>query len=472
MSIVRVRFAPSPTGYLHIGSLRTALFNWLWARKNGGQFILRIEDTDRSRYVEGAVENIIEALRWYGLDVDEGPIFQSERLDVYREHAQLLVDRGSAYYCFCSEERLDGVRKMQEANRQPTRYDGLCRHLSPDEAKKKFLSGEAHVVRLKAPVDGTTAFDDMIRGRVEVANATLDDTVLLKSDGFPTYHLANVVDDHEEGITHVIRAEEWLPSTPRHVILYAAFGWSPPVYAHPAMVLGTDRSKLSKRHGATSALEYREMGYLPEAVLNFIALLGWNPKNDRELFSRDELVKEFDLVNLNKSGAIFNVEKLDWLNGQYIRKMSPGSLAELCHSWLPREATGFDMGKVVALFQDRMKKLSDIKDASEFLFVDKLGYLADLLIPKDGTRDETVAGLELAKGLLTGMSDTEWTTERMRSAFETAIKEKGLTNKGVLWPLRVAMTGMAQSPGVFEVMDVLGRETSLRRLDDALTHLK
>ncbi len=472
MNNVRVRFAPSPTGYLHIGGLRTALFNWLWARKNNGKFILRIEDTDQSRYVEGAVENILEALKWYGLDIDEGPIFQSERLPIYRQHAQELVDKGRAYYCFCTEERLDQIRKVQEVNRQPTRYDGLCRALAPEEAQRRLSAGESHVVRLKAPVEGKTSFQDLVRGQVEVANETLDDTVLLKSDGYPTYHLANVIDDHDEAITHVIRAEEWLPSTPRHLLLYKAFGWTPPLYAHPAMVLGTDRSKLSKRHGATSALEYRELGYLPEAVLNFIALLGWNPKDDREVFSRDELIKEFDLIKLNKAGAIFNIEKLDWLNSQYIKKLPVDVLTEKVQPWLPEIPDQVSPTKVVALFQDRMKKLSDIRELSGFLFSTELDYPADILVPKNTERAEVGKTLALSYKLLESIDGGEYNSESLKKSFEQFIAKNALTNKGVLWPLRVAVTGLEKSPGVFEVMEVLGKAETLKRVENAIARLK
>ncbi|MFA6553439.1 MAG: glutamate--tRNA ligase [Patescibacteria group bacterium] len=472
MSTVRVRFAPSPTGYLHIGSFRTAFFDWLWARKNNGKFILRIEDTDRSRYVPGAVENILEALKWYGLDFDEGPIFQSERLDLYRKYARKLVEKGGAYHCFCTEERLDQIRKIQEANKLPTGYDGLCRTLAPEDVQRRLTAGEAYVIRQKIPNEGLTSFHDIVRGQVAVANTTLDDTVLLKSDSFPTYHLAHVIDDHEMAITHVIRAEEWLPSTPRHVLLYKAFGWIPPIYAHPALVLGTDRSKLSKRHGATSALEYRELGYLPEAVLNFIVLLGWNPKDDREIFTREELIKEFDLSKLNKAGAIFNIEKLDWLNGQYIKKMPLKDLAEKCKPWLDGNIETYDLEKVVALFHDRMKKLSDIRELSAFLFSRELEYLGDLLIPKGGEKEDTVRGLSLSCDILKSIGENDFVAAATKKVFEEFIKQRALTTKGILWPLRVAVTGLAQSPGVFEVMEVLGKAEAIRRVEMAIGRLK
>jgi len=313
---VRVRFAPSPTGYLHVGGLRTALFNFLFARHSGGKFILRIEDTDRARYVEGAVDNLINTLRWAGLDYDEGPsaggelgpYVQSERLEIYDEHVRILLESGAAYRCFCSPERLETMRKEQEKKKLQPKYDRTCLRLSPKEIEDNLTANKPFVVRMKVPDDATIRFSDIVRGEVEFSTERVDDQVLLKSDGYPTYHLANVVDDHLMKISHVIRGEEWLPSTPKHVLLYEAFGWEMPVFAHLPLLLNPDRSKLSKRQGDVAVEDYRDKGYLKEALVNFVALLGWNPGDAREIFSLKELEKEFSLDKVNKSGAVFNVE--------------------------------------------------------------------------------------------------------------------------------------------------------------------
>jgi len=475
MARVCLRFAPSPTGFLHIGGLRTALFNWLFARKNKGKFILRIEDTDKERYVEGAVDNIIEALKWYGLDFDAGPIFQSKRIDIYKKHAEQLVEQGKAYYCFCSQKRLDEVRKIQQANRQATKYDGLCRKLEPSEVKKKIEAGEPSVIRLKVPVEGVTAFDVITYAHISVNNTELEDQILLKSDGYPTYHLANVVDDHEEGITHVVRAEEWLPSTPKHILLYKAFNWSPPYFAHLPMVLGTDRAKLSKRHGAVAALEYKNLGYLPEAVLNFIALLGWNPKTEKEIFTREELIKEFDLAKVNKASAIFNIEKLDWLNGQYIKKMKIDDFITTVTSFIevkPEDQEVFK--KLIVLFQDRMKRFTDITDLVLPYMEAEPVYDPILLVPKGVTKEETIRVLKLILEKLKVIGLKEYLKkESLKPIFEEFIRKNKLSNKVVLWPLRVAISGgQEKSLGVFELMETYGKSTVIDKVEKALEKLK
>jgi glutamyl-tRNA synthetase len=472
MTEVRVRFAPSPTGKLHIGSMRTALFNWLFAQHHHGKLVLRIEDTDRERFVEGATEYIQEALHWYGLDFDEGPIFQSQRTDEYKKYATQLIVQGSAYYCFCTHERLEELRKVQTANRLAPRYDGHCRSLSDEEINKRFAGGEKHVIRMKVPSEGTTEFDDIIRGHVSIANKDIDDQVLIKSDGFPTYHLANVVDDHDEKISHVIRAEEWLPSTPKHLQLYLALGWTPPQYAHLSMVLGTDRSKLSKRHGATAALEYRELGYLPEAVLNFIALLGWNPKTEKEIFTLSELVKEFDLANVNKSGAIFDLTKLDWLNGVYIRNLPIAELTKASLPFLGEYAKSDNLDKIIGLFQDRLKKLSELKALISFFFEKKLDFDPNIIIPKKTTKDKIIPILELIIKHLNILKPVDFKPVQLKKSFEEFIKTNSLTNMIVLWPLRVAITGREASPGVFEIMEILGQATVIDRVENALVLLK
>ena len=332
---VRVRYAPSPTGEPHVGNVRTAIFNWLFARHHGGSFIIRVEDTDRGRMIEGSTEGLLDALRWLGLEWDEGPdvggdygpYYQSQRLDLYRQVIDRLLDAGSAYTCYCSPERLAEIRKEQSSRKQTSGYDRRCRDLSEGERRSADSDGTAAVVRFKMPLDGVTELDDIVRGRVSFENHLIDDFVALKSDGFPTYHLANVVDDHHMEISHVLRADEWLPSAPRHLQLYRALDWEPPRFAHLPIILAPDRSKLSKRHGATSILEYRRMGYLPEAMVNFLSLLGWSLDDKTDLIATQELVGSFRLDRVGRAGAVFNTDKLEWMNGAYIRKLTADQLA-------------------------------------------------------------------------------------------------------------------------------------------------
>ncbi|MFH1651323.1 MAG: glutamate--tRNA ligase, partial [Chloroflexota bacterium] len=395
---VRTRFAPSPTGFPHVGNIRTALFAWLFARHNGGSFIVRIEDTDTARKVEGAVEAILDGLRWLGLDWDEGPeaggdcapYFQSQRLELYREAAERLIATGNAYYCYCSPQRLDEMRREQQQRKHPPGYDRLCRGLSPAECARQGEAGITPVVRFKTPLEGRTTFNDIIWGELSFEHGTLDDFVLLKSDGYPTYHLANIVDDHAMRMTHVIRAEEWLSSVPRHLLLYAALGYTPPQFAHLPMILGPDRSKLSKRHGAVSITEYRDQGYLPETMLNFLALLGWSLDDKTELFSREDLVKHFSLERVSRTAAVFNQEKLSWLNGVYLRNLSVAELTRRALPFLerdlppavPRPLDGDFVARMMPLVQERAKTLAEIPALTDFLFFDQLDYDAALLIGK------------------------------------------------------------------------------------------
>lgn len=457
---VITRFAPSPTGMMHIGHARTALYNWLWARKNKGKFILRIEDTDRNRLVEGAEENIYEGLKWLGLDWDTEPVRQSERFDIYRKYAHQLIEQGKAYYCTCSAERLEKMRTQQRENKQAAKYDGKCR-----EANHKPKSGQEHVIRLKLPEQGTVEVNDHARGKIEFNYKDLDDQVLIKSDGFPTYHLANIVDDHEMGVTHVVRGEEWIPSTPKHVYLYQILGWDPPEFAHLSLFIKKSGGKLSKREGATSLLEYREQGYLPEAVINFVAFLGWNPKTEREFFSIEELVVEFDLDKINKANPIFDTDKLDYLNGHYIRKKTLDELLELTREYLPKDQDDDYLKKVLALEQERLVKLTEIKDLTSYFFNDDLKYKAELLVWKKSTPEETKENLKLLSEKLETIS--EWTKDNLEKEIIPWIKEQGKGNGDILWPMRAALTGEEKSPSPFEVADVFGKEKSLKRLQKA-----
>ncbi len=462
---VVTRFAPSPTGMLHIGGARTCLYNWLWARKNNGKFILRIEDTDQERFVEGAEENIYEGLKWLGMEWDEGPFKQSERTEIYKKYAAQLVEQGKAYYCFCTKERLDEMREIQQKMNKPPRYDGLCRNLSKEEIEEKIKAGEKYVVRLKLPQEGSVLVKDLVRGKVKFEYKDLDDQVLVKSDGFPTYHLANVVDDHEMGINCVIRGEEWLPSTPKHIYLYEALGWEQPQWAHLSLFIKKGGGKLSKREGATSLLNYKEMGYLPEAVNNFIAFLGWNPKDERELFSLEELAKEFDLKNVNKANPIFDTEKLDYLNGLYIRKKSLDELYELTKPFLTVDADEDYIKKVLVLEQERIKKLSEIGEMTKYFFTDDLNYEADLLVWKKSTKEEAKENLGL---LIKKLEETEdWEKESLEKNIIEWIKSIEKGNGDILWPMRAALTGQEKSPSPFEVASVLGKERSLARLRNA-----
>ncbi len=486
--MIRTRFAPSPTGYLHVGSLRTALYAFIVAKQNGGDFLLRVEDTDRERFVEGSIENLLRSLDWAGINPDEGvqfdlnkkvvqagdkgPYIQSERLDVYHKYVDELLEKGHAYYCFCSKERLDEVRKIQELNKQATGYDGHCRNISLAEAKKKIETGEKAVVRMKMSKEGTTKFTDLIRGTVEFENKLVDDQVILKSDGFPTYHLAVVVDDHLMEITHAIRGEEWLPSTPKHLELYKMFGWTPPQFAHLPLLLNPDRSKLSKRQGDVAVEDYIKKGYLPEAMLNFVAFLGWNPGDEREIFSLEELVKEFSLEKVNKAGGVFNLEKLDWYNREYLKKMDDEELVLRCKSLLEEKYKisifHFPISKVIALEKERATTLVELVDNLRFIFED-MEYDGKILVWKKSDAVKTKQNLANLSDFLANLSD--FSKENLQSKVGEWVKENNLTNGDVLWPMRVALAGQENSPGPFEIADVLGKEKSLERIKVAINKL-
>lgn len=479
MSTVRVRFAPSPTGYLHVGGLRTALYNYLFARRNAGVFILRIEDTDRTRYVEGAVENLIQTLAWAGIEFDEGPgtggaagpYVQSERLSLYREHADRLLREGKAYYAFDTPEELEERRKLQERMRIPPKNDRRALELTPEEVRAKLDAGVPAVVRMKVPEAETVTFHDVIRGDVEFASDRLDDQVLLKSDGYPTYHLANVVDDHTMGVSHIIRGEEWLSSTPKHVLLYRYFGWEPPVFAHLPLLLNPDRSKLSKRQGDVAVEEYRRKGYLPEALVNFVALLGWNPGDEREVFSIEELVREFSLERVGKSGAVFDLDKLNWMNTQHIRQMPEAEIARRARPFLTD--AGLDPGpaghleRVAVVMRDRIGRLDDFVSLCPYFFRDPETY--DEQSAKKHWKPDTPA---LMASVRAGLSRVpSFTRGAIEEAVRTAAGEAQVGAGRLIHPLRLSITGMAIGPGLFELMELVGQEACVRRIDSAIARL-
>ncbi|MCL2140390.1 MAG: glutamate--tRNA ligase [Dehalococcoidia bacterium] len=480
ISPVRVRYAPSPTGLPHVGNIRTAFFNWLLARHTCGQFIVRIEDTDVARTVPGATEGILEGLKWLGIDWDEGPnnggdfgpYFQSQRLDIYQKMAQQLISQGQAYYCHCSSQRLEQMRAAQIADKKPTGYDRHCR-----DAELDYTKGA--VIRFKMPLDGSTSFNDSIRGKVTFENANLDDFVLLKSDGYPTYHLANIVDDNLMRISHVLRAEEWLSSTPKHILLYAAFGYPAPVFAHLPIILGSDRSKLSKRHGAVSILDYKEQGYLPETMINFLALLGWALDDKSEIFSREELIQNFSLERISQTSAIFNKEKLDWMNGVYIRKLPLPEFARLSLPFLEnglpsnvkRPLNTNYVEKVLPLVQERVKTLSETATAeiSGFFFGENIEYDTSLLIDKKIGYQKTLDILQIARAKLDELETFE--APALELLLRNLIEEIGVKAGQLFGTLRTAVTGLTATPPLFQTMEVLGKNISLRRIDEAISKL-
>lgn len=498
MSKVRVRFAPSPTGFLHVGGLRTALYNYLFAKKNNGTFILRIEDTDQKRFVIGAAENLIKTLDTMGIQHDEGiflsgntliskgecgPYAQSERLEIYRPYVKKLIDSRKAYYCFCSVGRLAALHEEQIKNKLSAKYDKFCLSLSSEAIEESLAANEPRVIRLNVDENrGDIVFEDVVRGRVIIHARDVDDQVLMKSDGFPTYHLAVVIDDHLMGITHVIRGDEWISSTPKHILLYEAFGFDFPKYAHLPLLLNPDKSKLSKRQGDVAAEDYLTKGYLKETLINFVALLGWNPGagSTQEIFSLDDLVEKFDLSQVHKAGAVFDLKKLDWMNVEYIKKLSLDELykrgmpflseKEFFKEWSVRQKSSSEEGvfvkRVLRIEQDRLIKLSDIGDNNPFFFTDELSYDATLLNWKQNTATATKEALESALETLSVLTDADWENKEV---VEKILMDKAGEKKGdFLWPLRVALTGVQHSPSPFEVAWVLGKKESLKRLEKAI----
>ncbi|MFH0819192.1 MAG: glutamate--tRNA ligase [Patescibacteria group bacterium] len=470
---VVTRFAPSPTGNLHIGGARTALFNYLWAKKNNGKFILRIEDTDRTRYDAQSEQSIMEGLKWLGLSWDEGPIKQSDRFEIYKKYASQLVEQGKAYYCFCTPEHLDMMRQIQMQKNRAPRYDGSCRKLTTSEIQEKLNNNKKFVIRLKVPEQGMIIINDLVRGEINFQCADVDDQVLIKSDGFPTYHLANVVDDHEMGITHVIRGEEWIPSTPKHILLYQAFGWQPPQFAHLSLFINKGGGKMSKREGAVSLLNYRDQGYLPEAVNNFMAFLGWNPKNEKEFFNLTELISEFDLHKIHKANPIFDIQKLDFYNGYYLRKKNIDEFYDLAKPYLNSEYTRDEkyIKQILSLEQERVKKLTDLNDMIGYFFTDSLQYDKTMLIWKKEAPEKIKDNLIKLATALQKINESDWYKEKIESTILNWIQQNNYSNGEILWPMRVSLTGLKASPSPFEVSSVLKKEKSIARIQTAINLL-
>ncbi|MBM3325111.1 MAG: glutamate--tRNA ligase [Calditrichaeota bacterium] len=480
---VRVRFAPSPTGFLHVGGLRTALFNYLFARQRNGKFILRIEDTDQNRLVEGAVENLLEVFNWLRLSFDEGPhiggefgpYVQSERLEAYRRHAQRLLAAGRAYRCFCTPQVLETMRADQAERGSLPMYDRRCRRLDAETSLRRAEAGEGFVIRLAVPTMGTIHFDDLVRGQVSFQASALDDQVLLKSDGFPTYHLANVVDDHLMQISHVIRGEEWLSSTPKHILLYQFFGWETPAFAHLPLLLNPDRTKLSKRSADVAVEDYRDNGILPDALLNFVALLGWHPKDEREIFSLEELVKEFELERVGKAGAIFDITKLRWLNSEYLKRHSDEELFAKIRPLLPADMVAHDG-------EARLRFALSVVRPGAVTYREVAQRILNLFSPTPEPDSEAAAWIahDNAHTLLSNLHDElaripdeDWTNfEAIGSAFKEKCRiagdAAGLKGKELWKTVRAALTGRLEGPELAKLIAIWGKQRVLAQLERAI----
>lgn len=481
---MRTRFAPSPTGVLHVGGLRTALMAYLVAKKEKGSFFVRIEDTDQAREVPGAAEHFLQMLAWAGVDPDEGvvlengaltqrgsygPYKQSERLPIYKKHVDELVKHEHAYPCFCTAERLEKMRTLQQERGLPPMYDRTCRKLSVEEVTGRIMAGEKHVIRLKVPDNRTITFEDDIRGQVSFMSHTIDDQVLLKSDGFPTYHLAHVVDDHLMDTTVVIRGEEWLSSLPKHLLLFEMFGWQPPRFAHVPLLLNADRTKLSKRQGSVSVEDYINKGYLPEALLNFIALLGWNPGTTQEIFTKQDLIDQFSLDRVQKAGAVFDTQKLDWLQGQWMRGMKPEEfmrrILDLVSEKFPAALEDKEFSKKASLIQERITFFNEAPDMLGY-FYEAPSVSRELLCnPKQKVTEEILPKiLSALEATLSAISDADWNAETILAKTKETMEKESLKLGQMLWPLRSALTGREFSPGAVEVAEVLGKKETLARL--------
>lgn len=487
MGNVRVRFAPSPTGYLHIGGLRTALFNYLYARHTGGDMLLRIEDTDRTRFVEGALENLLKALKWSGIEIDEGvmldengevtqkgdcgPYIQSERVEkgIYDKYINQLIEEGKAYYCFCSQERIDKVRDQQRADGLTPKYDGLCRSIPLEEAKKRVAAGEPHTVRLKLPVNRDITFNDRIKGKITFNTDDQDDQVLIKRDGFPTYHFAVVVDDHLMGITHVVRGDEWVSSTPKHVYLYEAFGWEAPEYIHLPTVLNKDHKKYSKRNGDGMVEDFIEEGYMSEGLINFLALLGWSPDSEEEIFTMKQLAEQFDFDRVNKTGAVFDKRKLDWVNGHYVRDLSVEELAEKIKPYLIKvglidESYPEDkLNLLAATWQSAIDKFSDAPELAKNYFIKD----QDMVWDEEAVEAiKTEDAKKLMDAFLNHLEEVDEIDEEFASTIMKKIqKETGIKGKNLWFPVRAAVTGSVHGPELSNAFVIIGKEKIKERLN-------
>lgn len=479
---VRVRFAPSPTGYLHVGGLRTALYNYLFAKHNNGKFVLRIEDTDRNRYVEGAVDNLLETMNWVGLEFDEGPkkdgdfgpYFQSERLEIYKEHVNKLIEDGNAYPCFCSTERIQKLREEQSAKKQQAKYDKHCLSLTKEEVQSKLDAGEAHVIRLNVPTGQKILIDDLVRGKVDFNSDIVDDQILLKSDGFPTYHLANVVDDHLMKITHVIRGEEWLSSTPKHVLLYDFLEWERPKFAHLPLLLNPDKSKLSKRQGDVAVEDYQKKGYLKEALLNFVALLGWNAGDDVEIYEMNELINKFSIERVNKAGAVFNVEKLDWLNFEHLKKKDNTEILEMLRDELKEskysdhELSDELLLNIIEAMKERVTFVNEFITKSFYFFEAPTEY--DEKTVKKRWKEDSPELLSKLRDEFENLDnpskeDYEKTLKGLAEKLEVGLGK-------LIHPVRLAVSGVGQGPGVFDLLYIIGKEEVIKRINRALEKIK
>lgn len=471
---IRTRFAPSPTGYMHLGGMRTALYTYLFTRQNGGAYVLRIEDTDQSRYVEGATDVIYRTLRGIGIDWDEGPdvggdygpYVQSERKDMYLPYAKQLVETGKAYYCFCANEELDARREAAAARGETYKYDKHCLRLSKEEIQAKLDAGEPYVIRQNVPEQGEASFDDLIYGRIAVDCADLDDQILIKADGMPTYNFANVVDDHTMAITHVMRGNEYLASTPKYNLLYDAFGWEKPVYIHLTNIMRDATHKLSKRTGDAYYEDYIAKGYLKDAILNYVALLGWNPGDEREFFTLPELVEAFSLKGLSKSPAIFDPAKLTWMNAEYIRRLTPEQYTKEALPWYAKAGVaGMDLAVLCRILQPRTEVFGQLPEMVDFLVALNEGYDVELFTNKKSKTDAEVSGAVLDMVIPALAALPEWTEEALHGALIGMAEANAMKNGTLLWPVRIALAGRAVTPGgAIEIAFLLGRDEALRRL--------
>ncbi len=468
---VRVRFAPSPTGYLHIGGARTAIFNWLFARHERGKFLLRIEDTDFARSDPKMVQAIYDGLSWLGLNWDEEPIFQSQRLTRYQQIAQQLIEEDHAYYCYCDQERLASRKSLDEHDERAYRYDGHCRNLTLEARQKLEAEGKPRVVRLKTN-PGQTSFIDEVHGSVTIDNKTLDDFILIRSDGIPTYNFAVVVDDHDMAITHVIRGDDHLSNTPKQVLIYQALGWQYPKFAHVPLILGPDKKRLSKRHGATSVSEYQAEGYLPEAMFNFLALLGWSPGDNREIMTQQELIESFSLKGIAKKSAVFDEAKLIWMNGEYISRMTDDELSQRVLPILREnqiiignEYSEAYIKKAISLLKPKIKKTTDFAQLGYYFFKDPEQYEA-AAIQKYWSDNLAKDRLAAAAEVLTRIA--EFNAATIETAIRNLAEESSISAAKFIHPIRLALTGFAVSPGLFELMEILGKEVVLRRINKAI----